>query len=72
MQNPATMRAVPARGTVTAAVVLVAATMIALASRQAMATVDMAKTTGLPCKQCHTAPPALNSYGSKYKNELKK
>ena len=43
-----------------------------LAPRPALATAAMAKSTGLPCAKCHTAPPALNSYGQKYKDSLKK
>jgi hypothetical protein len=42
------------------------------APRPAMATAAMAKATGQPCAKCHTAVPALNSYGQKYKDSLKK
>jgi hypothetical protein len=37
-----------------------------------MANPEMAKKTGQPCTQCHTTPPALNDYGQKYKESLKK
>jgi hypothetical protein len=29
------------------------------------------KSTGQPCTKCHTAPPALNKYGKKYKESKK-
>jgi hypothetical protein len=55
-----------------AAVILIAGAMVTVASRQTMANPDMAKKTGQPCTQCHTAPPALNDYGKTYKGSLKK
>jgi hypothetical protein len=55
-----------------ATVILIAGAMILIASRQIMANQEMAKKTGQPCTQCHTAPPALNDYGKIYKGSLKK
>jgi len=46
--------------------------MATFATRPAMANPEMAKKTGQPCAKCHTAPPALNSYGKKYKDGQKK
>lgn len=37
------------------------------AVQQAAATPAIAKKTGAACTKCHTAPPALNDYGKKYK-----
>jgi hypothetical protein len=55
-----------------ATVIFIASAMIMIASRQTMANPEMAKKTGQPCTQCHTAPPALNDYGKTYKGSLKK
>jgi len=54
------------------AVILVAIAMVTGASRQAMASMAIAKKTGQPCAQCHTKVPALNDYGKKYKSSQKK
>lgn len=51
--------------------ILVAVMMTTAVPRSAKATTDMAKATGQPCTKCHTAVPALNSYGKKYKNSIK-
>lgn len=45
---------------------------LASAPRTAMANPNIAKETGQPCAKCHTAPPALNSYGKKYKESKTK
>jgi hypothetical protein len=37
-----------------------------------MANTKIAQTTGQPCTKCHTSPPALNDYGQKYKDSIKK
>jgi hypothetical protein len=58
-------------GAIFAAVVFIAGAMIACASRQAMATAEIAKQAGEPCAKCHTAPPALNDYGKKYQDSSK-
>jgi hypothetical protein len=58
--------------TVTAMVLLLALTMIVATQRTAMANPNIAKSTGQPCAKCHTAAPALNSYGKKYKESQKK
>jgi len=72
MRNPRTMSAMLARATGAAMAMLIAGAMITVASRPAMANSDMAKKTGQPCTKCHTAPPALNDYGKKYNESLKK
>ena len=58
--------------TVTTMLLLLALSMVASAPRVAMANPNIAKRTGQPCAKCHTAPPALNSYGKKYKESQKK
>jgi len=72
MRNPATISPRLTGATGLAAVILIAGAMVTVASRQTMANPDMAKKTGQPCTQCHTAPPALNDYGKTYKGSLKK
>jgi hypothetical protein len=52
--------------------ILMAAALVTVASRPTMATPDIARTTGQACSKCHTAPPALNGYGKKYKDGLKR
>lgn len=56
----------------TAMLLLLALTMLMSAPRTAMANPNIAKSTGQPCAKCHTAAPALNSYGKKYKESQKK
>jgi len=58
--------------TVTAMLLLLALSMAVSAPRVAMANPNIAKSTGQPCAKCHTAPPALNGYGKKYKESQKK
>jgi hypothetical protein len=36
-----------------------------------MANPAIAQKTGQACAKCHTAPPALNDYGKKYKESGK-
>jgi hypothetical protein len=67
MQNPKTRHGVLARAVATASAVLLAGTMIVITSVQTMANPAIAKKTGQACAKCHTAPPALNDYGKKYK-----
>jgi hypothetical protein len=55
-----------------AAALLITFAMVTTTSRPAMANPAMAKKTGQPCAKCHTAPPALNSYGKKYQEGQKK
>jgi hypothetical protein len=50
---------------------LIAFAMITTTSQPAMANADIAKKTGQPCAKCHSAPPALNAYGKKYKEGKK-
>jgi hypothetical protein len=56
----------------TAMVLLLALTMVTAAPHTAIANPAIAKSTGQPCAKCHTAAPALNSYGKKYKESQKK
>jgi len=51
------------------AAILITFAMVTATSRPAMATAAIAKKTGQPCAKCHTAPPALNSYGKKYQSK---
>ncbi len=60
----------------TTAMLLGAAAVMALAiavgtPKQVQATPAIAQKTGEACAKCHTAPPALNDYGKKYKAEQK-
>jgi hypothetical protein len=59
-----------AAGTTTA--MLIALATVTAGSRPALANAAIAKKTGQPCTKCHTAAPALNSYGQKYKGSQKK
>jgi len=72
MQTRKTAYAVVTGAARMAAVIMLAGATIGVASRQAMANTDMAKKTGQPCAKCHTAAPALTSYGKKYKDSPKK
>jgi hypothetical protein len=72
MLNRRTMSLGLTGATPIATVILIVSTMIMITSRQTMANPEMAKKTGQPCTQCHTAPPALNDYGKTYKGSLKK
>jgi len=65
------MRTVLAKAVATGTALLTAGTMIMLASGQSLANPAIAKKTGEPCTKCHTAPPALNDYGKKYKENQK-
>ena len=56
----------------TATLILLTFAMITFATPHALANADIAKKTGQPCAKCHSAPPALNDYGKKYKDSLKK
>jgi len=59
---------------VSAASLAITFTLIAFvaATLPAKATPQIAKDNGEPCMKCHTAPPALNAYGQKYKGNMKK
>jgi hypothetical protein len=63
------------RGSLTAAeiaaVILIVLAMSTTTSYTASANAAIAKSTGQPCTKCHTAPPALNKYGKKYKESKK-
>jgi cytochrome c553 len=67
MRNPKAIGAMTAGAAATATALLIAVAMLMLTSGQTMATPDIAKKTSQPCAKCHTAPPALNDYGKKYK-----
>ena len=54
------------------ATILIVLAMSTTASRPALATAAIAKSTGQACSKCHTAAPTLNSYGKKYKASHKK
>jgi hypothetical protein len=66
------MDAISVAATGIATLIVVAGAMIVVSSRQTMANTEIAKKTGQPCSQCHTAPPELNDYGKKYQDSLKK
>jgi hypothetical protein len=72
MQNSKKTGVILSRLAGTLAVILIVSAIVTVTSRQAMATPKMAQQTGQPCTKCHTAPPALNGYGQKYKDSLKK
>jgi hypothetical protein len=67
MRNPKTRHGVLAKAAATASAMLLAGTMIMIASGQSMANPAIAAKEGKPCAACHTAPPALNDAGKKYK-----
>jgi len=56
----------------TAAVALISLAILTATTAPTMANPDIAKSTGQPCAKCHTAAPALNAYGKKYKDSQKK
>jgi hypothetical protein len=66
MQN-AKMRAVVTKVAASASALLLAGAMIVIATGQSMATPAIASKEKKPCTACHTAPPALNDAGKKYK-----
>jgi hypothetical protein len=66
MQN-AKMRAVVTKVAASASAVLLAASMIVIATGQSMATPAIASKEKKPCATCHTTPPTLNDAGKKYK-----
>jgi hypothetical protein len=62
-----TVRAILVKAAAMVTVLLTAGAIIVLASGQTLANPAIAKKTGKACATCHTAPPALNDYGKKYK-----
>jgi hypothetical protein len=66
MQNTK-MRAVVTKIAASASAVLLAASMIVIATGQSFATPAIASKEKKPCTACHTTPPALNDAGKKYK-----
>jgi hypothetical protein len=71
MQTPRAMTAIFIGAVWMAATVVVAGTIV-VAPRPAIANPAIAQKTGQPCTKYHTAPPTLNAYGKKYKEDLKK
>jgi mono/diheme cytochrome c family protein len=72
MRNPKPFNTIVAAVGGIAAAILVAAGIIAGAAQPASANPAIAQKTGQPCSKCHTAAPALNAYGKKYKQNMKK
>ena len=66
MRNAKT-RGVASRAAAMVSAVLLAGAMIVIGSAQSMATPAIAAKEKKPCAACHTAPPALNDAGKKYK-----
>ena len=62
----AKMRAVT-KVTASVSALLLAGAMLAMTAGQSVASPAIAQKTGKPCATCHTAPPALNATGKKYK-----
>jgi hypothetical protein len=56
-----------AKTAATASAIALAGAMIVFVSGQTMANPAIATKEGKPCAACHTAPPALNAAGKKYK-----
>lgn len=54
-------------GLALAAAVSLSALMLTVAPRQAAANPGFAQQTGKACTFCHSAPPALNDQGKKFK-----
>jgi len=67
MRDPKSMSAILARAAGAATVFSIAAVMLMVVSGQTMANPAIAQKTGKACGACHTAPPALNDAGKKYK-----
>jgi hypothetical protein len=72
LNQAATYKAVALTAAEIAAVILIVLAMSTATSSTASANAAIAKSTGQPCTKCHTAPPALNNYGKKYKESKKK
>ncbi len=66
MQN-AKMRAVVTKVAASASALLLAGAMLVIATGQSFATPAIAAMVHKACGACHTAPPALNDAGKKYK-----
>jgi hypothetical protein len=54
----------------TATAILFGVAITIAVTGQTKATPAFAQKTGQPCSKCHTAPPALNAYGKKYKSSM--
>ena len=55
------------RAVATASALLLAGAVIVITAGQSAATPAIASKEKKPCAACHTAPPALNAAGQKYK-----
>jgi hypothetical protein len=61
------MHGVLAKTAATVSAILLAGAMVVIATGQSMATPAIAAKEKKACAACHTAPPALNDAGKKYK-----
>jgi hypothetical protein len=61
------MHGVLAKTVAAVSAILLGGTMVVIASGQSMATPAIAAKEKKACAACHTAPPALNAAGKKYK-----
>ena len=67
MQNPNTRHGVVAKAAAMTSALLLAGAVIVITTGQSFATPAIASKEGKACTACHTAPPALNDAGKKYK-----
>ena len=67
MRNRNTRHGVFAKTAAAVSAILLAGAMIVITSGQTMANPAIATKEKKPCAACHTAPPALNDAGKKYK-----
>ena len=67
MRNAKTKHGVVAKAAAMTSALLLAGAVIVITSGQSFANPAIAQKTGKPCATCHTAPPALNDTGKKYK-----
>jgi hypothetical protein len=72
MRNAITIGTILTAAATTATAILFGVAITIAVSGQTQATPAFAKKTGKACGACHTAPPALNAAGKKYKQSLGK
>jgi len=72
MRNAITIGTILTAAATTATAILFGVAITIAVSGQTQATPAFAQKTGQPCSKCHTAPPALNAYGKKYKSSMGK
>ena len=70
MQDSTMTRSTIVIASAAVAAALLAVLLVVASPQPAKATPQLAE--GRPCTKCHTAPPALNDYGKKFKEEMKK